>query len=105
MLLDNFHEYFRALQLDRPQLLHKTCAIRSWQPASAAVNQKTIFVNDAKVAPGSHIVRTKLRIHAQGFQSPSTNLLLQGIEAEDGEVTGTTANRDARTGWDGHPQG
>ena len=94
-----------AFQLDRPQHLHEAFAVTGRQPASTSVNQKPIFIYQAEVAPGRHIVGTEFKIHPQGLQGAATDLVFQRIEAKDREVTGTTADRNARTSRDGHPQG
>ena len=66
----------------------------------AAVGDEALVVDGAEVAAGGQVFATKVEVDAEGFEDAAADAVLQRVVAEEGEMAGAAAGRDAVA--DGH---
>ena len=65
------------------------------RPAGAAVGDLAVVVDGAEVAADGHVARADLEVDAERFEDAAADAVFERIVAEQAEVAGAAAGRDA----------
>ena len=102
MFADRFDEDLHAGNADGLQFsAHGHAAFRG-RPAGSAIGDLAGLVDRAEVAPDGDVAWPNLKVDAQRFQNAPADAIFERIVAEQPEMSGAAARRDARQ--DGNAQ-
>ena len=96
VLLDRLHERLHAGDLHGLEFFHDREALLRGDPAGAAIGDLAGGVEGAEVAAGGDVVGPEFEADAGGLEGAAADLELEGVVAEQAEVPGAGAGRDAR---------